>query len=142
MNATTKGLSMATPAVAIRSRVARIVTLHGICMALLMAGAATAEAQSPEQCPHDGDVVIAFERDGEVRGYMGIDVDTDTATYCDDRRISWAANYVRTADGFDFDMLARNGIWRRTMRPDNGQLADSWARDGSQFRTIVIVGAP
>ena len=111
-------------------------------MAPLMAGAAIAHAQTLEQCPDDVDTVVAFERDGDVRGYIGIDVDTDTASYCDDRGISWTANYVQTADGFDFDMLARNGTWRRTMRLHNGELVDSWSRGGSEFRTVEVTSSP
>ena len=112
-----------------------------VLMASLALGCMPAHAQSPDRCPGDVDTVVAFERDGNVRGYIGIDVDTDRAYYCDDRGISWTANYVRTSDGFEFDLLARNGIWRRTMRPDNGALVDTWIRDGSRFRTVDVTAA-
>lgn len=44
----------------------------------------------------------------------GIDVDTDMAHRCDGSGTQWPAKYVATADGFTFEMLARNGFWPRT----------------------------
>ena len=107
--------------------------------AILLLCSVPVAAQTPWTCPDGTDVVVAFKRDGNVRGYVGIDVDSNTAHYCSgDRNTSWAANYAPTVEGFDFDLLARNGTWRRTMSEVDGELVDTWNVEGSEFRTVVV----
>ena len=69
---------------------------------------------------------------------MGIDVEADIAYRCDGSGTNWPARYSTTADGFNFDMLARNGYFTRNMRPMDGKVMDTWTVGGNQFSMTVV----
>lgn len=89
-------------------------------------------------CPPGVDITTAFARGDEVLAYIGIDIDADTAHYCDGSGTQWPAKYAATTEGFTFEMLARNGFWPRTMRPIDGKVADTWAARGQRFSLTVV----
>lgn len=118
--------------------------LGAVVAALAIAALPPIVSATPEHydCPPSVDVVVAFERNGEVRGHIGIDRDTDSAQWCGLTGGPWIARlsippHAHSGE-FEFDVRSRTGVHRRVMRQTDGEIVDSWQRFGDRYRTVVV----
>ena len=96
----------------------------------------SASESKAESCNRD--ILVNFLKAGKVIGTMAIDIAQNRVCRLDGKG-TWPARYKKTDGGFEFDMRARNGTFRRQMRSDDsGEISDHWWSGGVQFKAVVV----